>query len=520
MFRACAALLLVLAAPAQAASRSEIETTMKRATRFMVEKVASHGGYVWSYLPDFSRRWGELEARPSQIWIQSPGTATVGHLFLDAYHATGDDYYYRAAEQVAGALISAQHRSGGWNYMADLAGGAAQKDWYETIGRNAWRLEEFQHYADNATFDDAGTAESMQFLLRLYLEKRDAKYRPALDKAIGFVLDSQYPIGGWPQRWPYDPRFPDYQRDITFNDDVAAENIKFLVMVWQTLGDARVLDAITRGMGIYLLTQQGSPQAGWGLQHGLDLKPTAARSYEPRALVTHTTASNVRALMGFYRLTGDSKYLARIPEALDWLASVRLPDAEVKNGRAFPTFVEIGTNRPLYVHRRGSNVVNGRYFVDHDPANTIGHYSSFRAIDLAGLRRDYDALTATSPAEAAKDSPLLSATPRPLPRYFVSGGLVGSDLNAADRAADADTLIRSLNAQGWWPVPLRATSNPYRGAGPATPTPGDYARTNVGDAWDTSPYVTEAPVTGISTADYITNMAALILALERAPRRR
>ena len=32
----------------------------RRATRFMTDKVAFDGGYVWCYLPDFSRRWGEL----------------------------------------------------------------------------------------------------------------------------------------------------------------------------------------------------------------------------------------------------------------------------------------------------------------------------------------------------------------------------------------------------------------------------------------------------------------------------
>ncbi|HEY0114139.1 MAG TPA: hypothetical protein VGB54_00315, partial [Allosphingosinicella sp.] len=99
------ALFLVMAAqPAGAQSREEVERTMMRATRFMVEEVATNGGYVWSYLPDMSRRWGEIEAKPSMIWVQPPGTATVGHLFLDAYHATGDEYYYRAAEQVGGAL--------------------------------------------------------------------------------------------------------------------------------------------------------------------------------------------------------------------------------------------------------------------------------------------------------------------------------------------------------------------------------------------------------------------------------
>ena len=45
---------------------------MKRAARFMRERIAHNGGYVWSYLPDLSRRWGEMEAYASMIWIQPP----------------------------------------------------------------------------------------------------------------------------------------------------------------------------------------------------------------------------------------------------------------------------------------------------------------------------------------------------------------------------------------------------------------------------------------------------------------
>ena len=80
---------------------------MQRAARFMRERVAYRGGYVWSYLPDFSRRWGEMEAYPSMIWIQPPGTATVGHLYLDCFHATRDEFYYQAAMEVADGLIAA-----------------------------------------------------------------------------------------------------------------------------------------------------------------------------------------------------------------------------------------------------------------------------------------------------------------------------------------------------------------------------------------------------------------------------
>jgi PelA/Pel-15E family pectate lyase len=511
--RLLAALLLLAATmPATAQDRAEIERTMRRATGFMVDRVAYRGGYVWSYLPDLTRRWGEIEARPTMIWVQPPGTATMGHLFLDAYHATGDPYYYRAAAAAADALVRGQHRSGGWNYFIEFAGPASARLWYATIGRNAWRMEEFQHYSDNATFDDAGTSEAMQLLLRIYLERHEARYRAPLDRAIGFVLNSQYPIGGWPQRWPHDDRWPGYGDYITFNDDVAAENIRFLLMIYQSLGQARARDAIVRAMNVFLVTQQGQPQAGWGLQYTLDLQPAGARSYEPRALVTHTTAANIRQLMNFYRLTGDSKFLARIPEALDWLESLRLGPDPARRGRDFPTFIEIGTNRPLYVHRRGSNVVNGAYYVDYSPEAPLGHYSAFRAIDIAAMRRELARLRAMDREELQRGSPLNAPGHAPLPLYFVSGEEAGSDLNAAAGGTPAQ-IVRSLNAQGWWPTPLRATSNRYIGPGAAAPVPGDYRTSHVGDASDTSPYTTDRPVTGISAATYIANMARLIGAL-------
>ncbi len=518
--------LSTIASPARAQSDDRhIEDTMKRATRFMVEKAATNGGYVWSYAADMSRRWGEMEAYPSMIWVQPPGTPTMGHLFLDAYHATGDDYYYQAAEKAANALIAGQQDNGGWHYFIDFGGEASTKRWYDTIGRNAWRLEEFQHYWGNATFDDAGTSEAMQFLLRLYVERHDPKYLPAVRKALGFVLDSQYPIGGWPQRYPVKNEFahhgkPDYTSFITFNDDVAGENIKFLLMCYQVLGsDARVRDAIIRAMNVYLVTQQAAPQAGWGLQYTLDLKPVGARTYEPNALVTHTTAANVAQLLDFHRLTGDRKFLSRVPEALDWLDSVRLPVDQITAGRAYPTFIEIGTNRPLYVHRRGSNVVNGAYYVDHDPSNTVGHYNSVRAIDVAGLRRRYAEALAMDPREIAKTLLLEAGPARPLPRYFLVEASTSSDLNTSDVKRSPQDLARALNAQGWWPTPLRATSNPYAGDGAASPLPGDFRTTRVGDRTDTSPYYSETPVVGISTGTYIENMRALIAALVRNERK-
>jgi len=39
----------------------EAEQAMLRSTQFMDEKVSNNGGYVWYYLPDYSRRWGEMD---------------------------------------------------------------------------------------------------------------------------------------------------------------------------------------------------------------------------------------------------------------------------------------------------------------------------------------------------------------------------------------------------------------------------------------------------------------------------
>ena len=73
---------------------------MKRATTFMVEHgrapTAATSGRTCPTCRAAGARW---KRAPTMIWIQPPGTATMGHLFLDAYHATGDDYYYQAAEK-------------------------------------------------------------------------------------------------------------------------------------------------------------------------------------------------------------------------------------------------------------------------------------------------------------------------------------------------------------------------------------------------------------------------------------
>lgn len=398
-------------------SKGEIQQIMMKATRFMVEKVSNHGGYLWNYSPDFSRCWGELEAKPSMIWIEG-GTPLMGHTFLNAYQATSDFYYLHAAEAVGNVLIWGQHPSGGWPYMLDFAGEVSLKDWYVKVKEGyEYCAQEHLHYYGNCTYDDSVFYDSAMFLLRLYLLTMDAKYKYALDKCVDFILNSQYPVGGWPQRYPLHYEYAkegreDYSSFITFNDGVHTNNVDFLVSYYMLMGDSRILASIRQAMSCVLVLQGGAPQAGWAMQYKLDLNytPGQARDFEPAGYSPITTADLCRSLMQFYRWTGDTKYLARIPDAIQFIESVAYTDEQVKSlGKSVekgkllcPTFVEIGTNLPIYLHRDSAH-----YWVDHDSRHLITHYSSTRSIDLQALKDEYNSLILLSKEEATKDSPFL-----------------------------------------------------------------------------------------------------------------
>ncbi|MCA9204361.1 MAG: hypothetical protein KDA59_15010, partial [Planctomycetales bacterium] len=85
--------------PTDLAARAK--QTMRRAATYYRTQVATHGGYVYHYTPDLKTRWGEGLATVDQIWVQPPGTPTVGLAFLRAYEATGDEFYLDAATDAA-----------------------------------------------------------------------------------------------------------------------------------------------------------------------------------------------------------------------------------------------------------------------------------------------------------------------------------------------------------------------------------------------------------------------------------
>ncbi|MCX7984410.1 MAG: pectate lyase [Bacteroidetes bacterium] len=510
----------------QPPTKNEVLHALKIATRFFDENINSEGRFVWCYTLDGSRRWGEMEAYPTMAWLQGQGTVQMGETFLDLYESTHDHYYLHLAFKVARVVIDGQLNCGGWNYMIDAAGEESLRRWYETIGKNGWRLEEFHHYYGNATFDDGVTYNCGMFLLRLEILKPTPEVRGALEKLVKFVKESQYPIGAWPQRYPhpdslYKAGYPLYPRYYTFNDDVTFNNIRFLLVYYKLFGDTTVVTYIKRGMDFYILSQLPPPQAGWAMQYSFDLRPVAARSYEPASLDPIVTGKHIEALVKFYEVTGCRTYLDCIPPAIHWLESVVL---EKQNGSVVvPKFVEVGSNEPLFTHRRGSNVRYGRYYFDKSPENTLIHYRSTRFLALDLIKEEYKRIcTTTIPLRMELSIPSIDTLHDSVRKFHALRSyltLPSERLNPKIEVSSKEVLdlVTQIQRERIWSTQHAWISNPYKG----DPPTGDsstttYSQTSVGDEYDTSPYESMDSTYYITTAVYIRNVRYLLEYLKKS----
>lgn len=433
-----------------APTEKEVMDAMKKATDFMMNSVSNRGGFVWKYSSDLSEQWGEVPARKSMIWVQDPGTVGVGNMFLDAYKTTGDQQYLDYAKKVADALVWGQHPAGGWHYFIDFDMTGIRK-WYDEVASKCWGWEEYYHYYGNCTYDDNVTTGATRYLLNLYMLTFDPSYRIPLLMAMDFILESQYPNGGWPQRYPLKHDYPhhghpDYTSYHTYNDNVIQGNIHLLIEAWEKLGNEEYRIAAYRGMDFIVISQLAAPQAGWGQQYDMEMNSAAARAYEPASVMPGQTRQCIRDLETFYKMTGNKKFLRGIPDAIDWLENSFLPENhKSRDNVTHATFYEIGTNKPLYAHREGTNIETGHYWIDYEPKNFPGHYGMQTRINVDAIKREYERVNALTPEQAMAEYEARKNAPARTRRID---------------AAAVEKMIGSLDSRGAWIVELSIPNYP------------------------------------------------------------
>lgn len=378
--------------------RQEASSAMRKAATYYREHVASHGGYVYHYSLDLRQRWGEGVATVDQIWVQPPGTPTVGLAFLQAYSATGEKYYLDAATDAAVALAYGQLKSGGWTNSVDFNPSSKLVAEYRN-GKGRGR--------NNSSLDDGQTQSAIR--LMIHVDKALAFNHTAIHESAQVALDAllkaQYPNGGFPQVWTgpveqqpvlranypeYDwrteGRVKNYWDMYTLNDNVTGYVADTLLDAHRIYGDERYLHAVRKLGDFLLLAQMPEPQPGWAQQYNYKMQPIWARKFEPPGVSGDETQEVLETLMKIAQATGDRKYLEPIPAALAWLQRSALPDGQVAR------YYELKTNRPLYMSRRGDD-----YSLTYDDSNLPDHYGWKTESRAREIAQQYKAIAASNP---------------------------------------------------------------------------------------------------------------------------
>lgn len=355
--------------------REQSVVTMLKAATFFRTKVASHGGYVYYYSVDLKQRWGEGAATAEQIWVQPPGTPTVGMAYLKAYEATNDPFYLDAAVAAAEALIYGQLQSGGWTNCID----------FDPNGLVALYRNGKGHGKNNSSLDDGQTQSAIRFLV--LADKALGFEHKKIHESVLFALDAllaaQFPNGAFPQVWTgpakqqpiikasypdYDwrteGRLKNYWNMYTLNDNVPGYVTQTLIDAYEVYNDEKYKAALRRLGDFLLLAQMPDPQPAWAQQYNYDMNPVWARQFEPPAIASDESQEVIETLMEIYAATGDSKYLEPIRRALAYLKRSLLPDGRLAR------FYELKTNKPLYMSRRGDV-----YTLTYDDSNLPSHYA-------------------------------------------------------------------------------------------------------------------------------------------------
>ncbi len=417
--------------PEQAAS------ALKRAVEFYHGKVAVHGGYVYRYSDDLAKREGEGKVENEKVWVQPPGTPSVGMAYLEAYELLGEDYLLKAARDAAECLIQGQLRTGGWRESIEFDPKERRKF--------AYRVEKERERQNNhTTFDDDKTQSAMRLLMRLdqVLKFKDEKLHEASLFALDSVVKAQFPNGGWgqgydefpnpadfpvkpasyPESWPRTYPGGNYWYFYTLNDNAMADTIDALLLAGKIYGEPKYRNAALKGGEFLILAQMPEPQSAWAQQYDFDMHPCWARKFEPASMTGGESQGAIRILLRLFIETGDKKFLVPIPKALDYLERSALPNGKLAR------FYELKTNKPLYLTKT--------YELTYDDSDVPTHYSFTVSSNLPQLRREYEATAKLPEKELAVRRNEKSSLPKLSPSL----------------EAQVKAVIESLDERGAWVV--------------------------------------------------------------------
>lgn len=279
-------------------------------------------------------------------------------------------------QEIVGNILLFQRDNGGWPKDYDMTAVLTAEQKAKVIATRS---------NNDTSYDNGNLHSQVDYLARAVAQKNEPQWREACLRGFDFMLASQYPNGGFPQRHPNPKSF---HAHITFNDGV-------MMGILEVLRDAalgsphfswldqprrdRAQAAVLRGVDCILKCQirVGGKLTGWCQQHDeKTFEPRPARTFELASICPQETTEMARFLMKIEKPSTD--IVNAIEGAATWLQSAQLTGIRVDKVKAPPEeflrhsadfdkvvvqdpkakpiwarHYEIGTDKPVFAGRDG-----------------------------------------------------------------------------------------------------------------------------------------------------------------------
>lgn len=294
----------------------------------------------------------------------------------------GDPYFGTdEAAELADVLISWQTPAGGWSKHCGYSRGARKPG---MLWSSQYKPGHRPHYL--GTIDNHATTAEITFLANVWHETRRPDCKQAVELGLEYLLQAQYPNGGWPQVYPIEGGYHDA---ITLNDDAMTHVLELLKRVADEEPEMACVDpglrkrcaeAFQRGIGCVVKMQvvlDGKPTV-WCAQHDpVSLEPVAARAMEPASLSSVESANLLKFLMTL-RDPGP-ELVACIEGGLAWLDQAAGPKVREEKRDGTRTYVpdDAGERRwaRFYDLETGRAIFPGRDRVIYDSFDELAKHN-------------------------------------------------------------------------------------------------------------------------------------------------
>lgn len=289
------------------------------------------------------------------------------------------EYKPTQVRKIADNILLYQQKNGGWPKNYDMLA---------ILTPEQKRILAQKRDSDNTTFDNGATHSQIEYLAHAYTMKHDVRYKDAALRGIRFILEAQYPNGGWPQFYP---DTSGYRKYITFNDNAMVGVMTVLLHIVQSEPYYSFVDAGTRaevrkafwkGIDCILKCQikENGKLTVWCQQHdNVTLKPRGARTFELPGKASEESTQIVELLMKIKH--PDQRIITSVKSAVRWFRESAIHGIRIKTIKApyvvykfhksgndrivvkdtsaspiWARYYELGTNRPFFANRDGNKV--------------------------------------------------------------------------------------------------------------------------------------------------------------------